>query len=240
MVERLANVVNRLSRESETNTTTRRGFLGRLTLTAAALSVAPVRYITRPASARALVTCRLNSTACSPAVTVDCPSGSLCCTDYTAFCCTLTGNNQCPTGTVVGGWWKCSYYPGSGLCDAQNYRYYLDCNSQCTGCTTGCTPCTGDPANCSPNGNWGSAVCCDSCDSFTCRCANGSCGNRKTACNKFRYGQCHNNFTCLGPVVCRVVTCTYPPNISGWRCSTVYQQDDNTCCHSATCLPASC
>jgi hypothetical protein len=237
MVDRLSRAVDRYASGPQA-TTTRRGFLTRLTLTATALAVAPVRFITRPASARATVTCRLNSTAC-PGVFADCPStSSTCCQDYSAFCCTITGNNECPTGTIIGGWWKCPNYTGGGLCDSINVRYYLDCNAQC-GCTDGCTPCTGNPTDCSPGGAFGRAVCCTNCDNTVCKCANDSCGNRKTGCVKFRYGQCNNTYQCLGAVRCRVVTCTYPPNVSGWHCSSVYHEDPNTCCHgSSSCMQA--
>ena len=37
-----------------------------------------------------------------------------------------------------------------------------------------------------------------------------SCDDRRTCCNQFRYGQCHQEIACYGPVVCRVATCTPP------------------------------
>jgi hypothetical protein len=50
--------------------------------------------------------------------------GTLCCDGYTSFCCSITGSNTCPSGTILGGWWKAD---GSGFCgDAP--RYYMDCN----------------------------------------------------------------------------------------------------------------
>ena len=42
-----------------------------------------------------------------------CPCGSICCDGYTEFCCTLTGSNGCPPGTITAGWWKVD---GSQFC----------------------------------------------------------------------------------------------------------------------------
>lgn len=97
----------------------RRGFLARATLTGCALALSPVKYLTRPVSAAALlITCS------------DCNQGDLCCTSNSVFCCTLTGVNVCPSGTTRSGWWKCSY----GAC-AGGTRYFIDCNG---GCGQGC------------------------------------------------------------------------------------------------------
>ena len=65
--------------------------LERLAHAASALTVAPVRYATRPVTADALV-----RRSCAT-----CPSGSRCCGAYTAFCCTLPGGNNfgCPPHT---------------------------------------------------------------------------------------------------------------------------------------------
>jgi len=241
MVKLLAEVLDQAA--SQQRGMSRKGFVGRMTLAAAALAVAPVRFITTPVSARALTTCTIGGCAGNE-VSANCPgdcsgSQSLCFSPYTTFCCTLTGNNQCPTGSIIAGWWKCSNYTGTGLCDAQNVRYYIDCNTQCTQCTTGCTACVGNPPDCSA-GSFTSAVCCAHCDSQACKCANDSCGNRKTACTKFRYGQCNNDIGCVGPVRCRVVTCSYPPDVTGWHCSSVLHIDNATCCHTSSCLPSGC
>jgi len=48
----------------------------------------------------------------------------MCCDGYTEFCCTITGSNTCPAGTVAAGWWKAD---GSGFCGG-GPRYYIDCN----------------------------------------------------------------------------------------------------------------
>jgi hypothetical protein len=110
----------------------------RTAVSAAALAVAPVRYVTRPVKAEDLM-----RASCSR-----CPSGSRCCAGYTALCCTLPGGSNfgCPENTFVGGWWQCSY-GGSGLCGTTNVRYYLDCSidpgKACPGgCHCGSNDCT--------------------------------------------------------------------------------------------------
>jgi hypothetical protein len=73
----------------------------------------------------------------------------------------------------------------------------------------------------------------------SCRCAGGSCDGRRTCCNQFRYGQCHTEIACYGPVVCRVATCTPP-----WRydpsCTTSSATDNNTVNHGAPCIGTDC
>ena len=89
-------------------------------------------------------------------------------------------------------------------------RYIIDCNASC-------------PTQCS------------------CRCANGAggCDTRRTCCNQFRYGQCHQEISCYGPVVCRVATCTVP-----WRydpsCTTASATDNRTREHGAPCIGTDC
>ncbi len=72
--------------------------------------------------------------------------------------------------------------------------------------------------------------------SCSCRCSGASCDGRRTCCNQFRYGQCHQEIRCYGPVVCRVATCTPP-----WRydpsCTTSSATDNRTVNHGAPCLP---
>lgn len=46
--------------------------------------------------------------------------------------------------------------------------------------------------------------------SWRCHCNSTTCDQRRVACNQFRYGQCHQEISCYGPVVCRMVTCTPP------------------------------
>ena len=73
----------------------------------------------------------------------------------------------------------------------------------------------------------------------SCRCAGGSCDGRRTCCNQFRYGQCHTEISCYGPVVCRVATCTPP-----WRydpsCTTSSATDNKTVNHGAPCISTDC
>ena len=73
----------------------------------------------------------------------------------------------------------------------------------------------------------------------SCRCAGGSCDGRRTCCNQFRYGQCHTEISCYGPVVCRVATCTPP-----WRydpsCTTSSATDNRTVNHGAPCIGTDC
>jgi hypothetical protein len=95
--------------------TTRRSFLERVTLTATALAVGPVRFLIRPESAWAIT--------CS-----NCPPSSSCCDQNSAFCCSLTGvGNFCPGGSSECGYWQCG----------TNNLYYIDCCTS-TGCTCHC------------------------------------------------------------------------------------------------------
>ena len=160
--------------------TSRRSFLTKATLTATALTVAPVDFLLRPGSAYAYI-CR-----CGGGQACDC--SQLCCDGYTQFCCTINnGINACPPGTFAGGWWKAD---GSMYCSGP--RYYIDCMGECQGCGCG-------------GGNF-----CPSCDNLTCECALGSCGNRQVGCTEFRYGQCHQEIACSGRIACRMVSCTPP------------------------------
>ena len=180
---------------------------------ATALSVAPLTFVFRPGTAYAAI-CSCSGKNC------DC--GDLCCDGYTDFCCSIYGENVCPSGTVPAGWWKAD---GSGVCNTNGTpqpRYYLDCNiSDCGSC--GC----GANGICSGN-------CQDPMD-YVCGCGLDNCSHRKTSCTGFRYGQCNQDVTCVGPIVCRVVTCTAP-----WvwddSCTTTSATDNNTRFHNAPCL----
>jgi hypothetical protein len=172
----------------------RRHLLARAAQAGSALTVAPLRYLVRPMSALATITCS------------DCSTGDQCCDGWTTFCCTLSGSNSCPQNTFMAGWWKCTNYTGSRLCNAQNVRYYVDCNRTPTfQCDEGC------------------------------HCAKNNCGNRSTCCNWFRYGQCNTQVLGTTEVVCRMVTCTSPATLFV-NCNGTYFQDDNTCSHEEGCL----
>ena len=183
----------------------RRGFLGKAAVVGSAVVAAPLEFGLRPRSAYAAV-CNCSGS--------NCPCGSLCCDGYTEFCCTLNGANACPPGTITAGWWKVD---GSQFCGGAA-RYYLDCNAQCGGC------------GCGANG-----VCSGACSGTGCGCAKGSCNNRKAGCTRFRYGQCNQGVRCVGPIVCRVVTCA-PPWTFDPACGTSSRTDNATRNHDRPCL----
>jgi len=213
LAERTASVL-----ESRTS---RRSFIVRTALAGSALTVAPLRFLLRPVSAYAAICGCVGST---------CDCGALCCDGYTEFCCTINnGVNACPPGTFAGGWWKVD---ASGFCTSggqRQPRYYIDCHHFCTNCTTGCgggvgTNCSGRNPFCSP-----------ACVNCGCGCANGNCANRRACCNYFRYGQCHQEIACSGPVTCRVVSCT-APYLSDGACTSTTCTDNATATHSAACV----
>lgn len=143
-----------------------------------------------------------------------CARNALCNDGYTEFCCTIYGANRCPPGTVLGGWWKVD---GSNFCGG-GPRYYMDCHPLCGGCS------------CGSNG-----ICSGLCSGSRCGCTFGDCNNRKTDCTAFRYGQCNQGIRCLGPIRCRVVSCTEPWRIDG-SCSTASRTDNVTRYHHRPCL----
>jgi hypothetical protein len=183
----------------------RRSFLSRAAVVGSALVAAPTDLLLRPGTAYAAL-CGCSGSTC------DC--GSLCCDGYTEFCCTLTGVNMCPTGTVPGGWWKVD---GSSFCGGRA-RYYIDCHRTCGTC--GC-------------GSGG--ICTGTCSNTSCGCAQGSCANRKAGCTRFRYGNCNNQRACIGPILCRVVSCTAPWQLDSTCSSSAVRTDNNTRTHNRTC-----
>ena len=78
------------------------------------------------------------------------------------------------------------------------------------------------------------ATCPTSC---SCYCPTGTCDNRRTCCNQFRYGQCHQEIACYGPVVCRMVSCT-PPWQFDPACTSTSATDNATATHTAPCVTA--
>jgi hypothetical protein len=191
LAERLANAVGSLLDRR----VSRRNALSKAALAGSAFAVAPIRYLVRPESAWAVI---------GPG---NCSSG-LCLDGYTAFCCEIEGGrNECPNGTYVAGWWKCTAYTGAGLCEPQGVRYYIDCNRL--------------PGQVFPGG---------------CQCANGDCGKRRVDCNHFRYGQCNTQIQGTTEVVCRLIVCQNPADLDGFNCNGTLMVDDNTCSHEAGCL----
>jgi hypothetical protein len=186
------------------NRMSRRGFFARSAVVGSAVAANPVTYALTPTDAYAAV-CNCNGS--------NCECGSLCCDGYTEFCCTLSGLNQCPPGSLLGGWWKVD---GSGFCNGP--RYYMDCNAPCNGCGCG-----------------GNGICSGACSGTGCGCANGDCNNRKAGCTQFRYGQCNQQVSCIGPIICRVVTCIAPWEIDG-TCTTTARYDAATAFHDRPCL----
>jgi hypothetical protein len=172
--------------------TNRRGFLQRSAIVGSALAVNPVTFVLRPISAYAAA-CQCRGQPCS--------CGTACCDGYTEFCCTLTGANSCPGGTVPGGWWKAD---GTSFCGG-GPRYYMDCNV-----APGANPCS-------------------------CSCALDDCNHRVQCCTFFRYGQCHQELSQVGAIMCRLVTCT-PPWVIDGTCTTTSATDQATAAHDAPCL----
>lgn len=183
----------------------RRGFLAKTAVVGSAVVAAPAEFLLKPKSAYAAI-CSCAGSSC------DC--GALCCDGYTEFCCQIYGTNGCPPGSLYGGWWKVD---NSTFCNGES-RYYMDCHNPCGGCGCG-----------------GSGVCSGSCNGTPCGCGSGDCGNRRAGCNHFRYGQCNQQLACVGPIICRVVTCTEPwvlePN-----CTQTVRYDYSTAFHNRPCL----
>jgi hypothetical protein len=128
------------------------GYSSKLAMIGAALTVAPIRFLTERVSAATVI--------CSGQT---CNSGDCCCKGFTAFCCQLPGgsNSGCPANTAIRGWWKCQSYNGPGLCaNSTGMRFYMDCSqatgSRSCGCAGGScskrhTCCNNTPyVNCDP------------------------------------------------------------------------------------------
>jgi hypothetical protein len=143
-----------------------------------------------------------------------CGTDAECNSGWTVMCCSINnGSNTCPPGTLAAGWWKAD---NSGFCRG-SARYYIDCNSTCScGCGS-------------------SGLCGPACWSCGCHCGSGTCDHRRVCCNQFRYGQCNQATACVGPVVCRVVTCV-PPWQFDTNCSATSATANATALHDAPCL----
>ncbi len=212
-------LVKRVSRVIDRRAGGRRSFLRTSAMAATALAVAPVAYAIRPHKAEAaIVLC--HGFRCQP--------GALCCDGYTEFCCKLTGENLCPPDTIVAGWWKAD---GSGFCDLDGPapRYYLDCNHVCD------PDCRCTAPGLSPGGSRGSnGVCSRDCTSAKCECS-GGCDTRRSGCLNWRYGQC-NQDVCVGPLLCRIVTCVPPWKWDTSCAATPVLTDQGTGFHDRPCL----
>ena len=146
----------------------RRGFLARTAMAGTALTAAPATYVLRPRSAYAAI-CNCNGSRC------DC--GSLCCDGSTEFCCTVTGMNRCPPGTLTGGWWKVD---SSGYCGGG------------PGTTSTATTSAG-PAAAGAAASAAAAARALAAAAPGARAATGSGGA------PFRYGQCNQHVRCPAP-----------------------------------------
>jgi hypothetical protein len=145
-------------------------------------------------------------------------------TAYAAVCGCAKGNQPCQCGSLCcDGYTEfcCTIY-GTNTCPSGTVaggwwkadgsgmcggaaRYYLDCNV---------LP--------------GQHVC-------DCGCGVSDCNNRMACCVNFRYGQCHQEYPTLGPIACRVVTCTPPWQLDP-SCTTSVAVDEYTAGHDAPCL----
>ena len=144
-----------------------------------------------------------------------CGPDSSCSSGWTVFCCSINnGRNACPPGSIPAGWWKTDQ---SGFCGG-GPRYILDCNATCGSCGCG-----------------GGGICAPGCYNCGCHCGTGSCDERLVCCNQFRYGQCHQELACVGPVVCRVASCRPPWEVDP-TCTTTSATANATALHTAPCL----
>ena len=147
-----------------------------------------------------------------------CGPDASCSSGWTVFCCSINnGSNSCPPGSIPAGWWKTDR---SNFCNG-GPRYILDCNAKCGTCGCG-----------------GSGICSPGCYNCGCHCGSGSCDQRLVCCNQFRYGQCHQEIACVGPVVCRVASCAPPWELDP-SCTTTPATANETALHTAPCLDLS-
>ena len=192
----------------------RRSLFVRSAFAGSALSVAGLDFALKPGTAYAAI-CACGDPACG--------CGSTCCQGWSEFCCSINGGyNTCPGGTVIGGWWRAD---GSVYCNGP--RYYMDCNATCR-CTDGCGA--------------GRPFCDPECDGLTCGCGQGRCDHWAVGCFQFRYGQCHQELSCMGRIQCRVVACVPPWEIDP-TCTTTNAQDNSTANMNAPCntgVPTTC
>jgi uncharacterized protein with LGFP repeats len=131
----------------------------------------------------------------------------------------------CGQGASCSSGWTafcCTINNGANMCPPGSYVagwWRIDDSSFCRGSARYIIDCNRRPGS-----------------SCNCRCASGTCDQRRVCCNNFRYGQCNQQIAGVTEVVCRVVTCTAP-----WRwdpsCTRTVRVDNRTATHSAPCLP---
>ena len=129
----------------------------------------------------------------------------------------------CGEGTTCTSGWTafCCTVHGSNTCPPNSFAagwWKIDASPFCDGQARFIVDCNATcPTRCS------------------CRCASGTCDDRRVCCNQFRYGQCNTQIACFGPVVCRVALCT-PPWVWNPACTTTSRTDNRTRTHNAPCL----
>ena len=116
-----------------------------------------------------------------------CACGSLCCDGYTEFCCAIYGANACPSGSLTGGWWKAD---GSSFCGGAA-RYYMDCHKPCGAAAAAAA------ASAAARATARRAVAATAAATTARRDAPRSATATATTAR-----------ACIGPIQCRVVTCT--------------------------------
>ncbi len=109
------------------------------------------------------------------------------------------------SNTCPPGTFEAGWWRADGSTFCEGPRYYVDCNASC-----------GSPIG------------------YPCTCGRGSCDNRRSGCNQFRYGNCNAGVECYGPIVCRVVSCT-PPYQTYPACDQTTLWDNSTANHAANC-----
>jgi hypothetical protein len=133
--------------------------------------------------------------------------------------------NVCGDGATCGQGWTafcCTINNGANTCPPGSYAagwWRIDDSPFCFGRARYIIDCNRSPgASCS------------------CRCASGTCDQRRVCCNNFRYGQCNTQIPGVTEVVCRVVTCMAPWD---WdrSCNRTVRVDNRTRSHNAPCLP---
>jgi hypothetical protein len=135
-------------------------------------------------------------------------SGGLCSDGYTAFCCEINDGKNVCPPGTFVGGWW--------MCTA--YTGQGLCAAEGVRYYVDCNHLPATASNC--------------------RCANDTCGERRTDCNVFRYGQCNTQIDAITPIACRVVLCQNPSTIDGFNCGASLAVDDNTCTQDWSCLTA--